>query len=166
MPHLIDGYNLLYATGHLTARSGRRSLQSARKAMLIQIVAGHGAEAGAVTVVFDARLAPPGSPSKDNHGGVRVLFSRGQTADDLIEELIRDEPNPRLLTVVSDDHRIKQAARRRGCSVLGCLDYYEQLQQQKRPQPPGPPHEPPSKPEQSSPEETQRWLDVFKDADE
>ena len=49
----------------------------------------------------------------------------------LIEELIRNEASPRLLTVVSDDHRIQHAARRRGCVVLGCLDYYERLVQRR-----------------------------------
>jgi predicted RNA-binding protein with PIN domain len=165
MPHLIDGYNLLFATGRLTARSARHSLEGARKDLLIQVAAGHGPTGSGVTVVFDAQSAPPGCPSADDRGGVRVLFAKGKTADDLIEELIRDEPSPRLLTVVSDDHRIQQAARRRGCTVLGCLDYYEHLQ--TRPvRPPPPPCEPPAKPERSSPEETQQWLDVFKDADD
>jgi predicted RNA-binding protein with PIN domain len=165
MPHLIDGYNLLYAMGRLTPRSNRHNLESARKALLIQLVAGHGPDAGGVTVVFDAQAAPPGSPGADSHGGVRVLFSQGQTADDLIEELIRHESSPRLLTVVSDDHRIQQAARRRGCTVLGCLDYYERLQDREV-RPVVTPPEPPGKPEQMSAEETQQWLDVFKDADE
>ena len=171
MPYLIDGYNLLYATGRLTAKSARHTLQSARKALLIDLVAGHGPDARGVTVVFDAQAAPPGCPDADEHGGVGVLFSRGQAADDLIEELIRHEPSPRLLTVVSDDHRLQQAGRRRGCAVLGCLDYYEQLQgrglgalrrfNQSTRVP-----EPPARPERVSPEETQRWLEVFKEADE
>jgi predicted RNA-binding protein with PIN domain len=164
MPYLIDGYNLLFATGHLTSKTGRQSLEGARKALLIQLVTGHGPDVSGVTVVFDARSAPPGIRPHDDHGGVRILFSQGQTADDLIEELIRDEPSPRLLTVVSDDHRIQHAARRRGCVVMGCLDYYEGLQ--TRSVRPPPPREPPSKPERMTAEETQRWLDVFKDADE
>jgi predicted RNA-binding protein with PIN domain len=117
-------------------------------------------------VVFDARSAPPGAPREDAHGGVRVLFAQGQTADDLIEDLIRDEASPRLLTVVSDDNRIRQAARRRGCAVLGCLDYYERLLERRAATPPPPPPDPPVKPERSSPEETEQWLEVFRDADD
>jgi len=173
MPYLLDGYNLLYATGHLTAKTARHGLQSARKALLNQLVAGHGPDAGGVTVVFDAQAAPPGCRGEVEYRGIRVLFSQqGQSADDLIEQLIRDEPRPRLLTVVSDDHRIQQAARRRGCPVLGCLDYYERLQQRAiRPSTPVLDSQDSrpgalSGPEQMSPQETQRWLDIFKDADE
>jgi predicted RNA-binding protein with PIN domain len=165
MPYLIDGYNLLFATGRLTAKSPRHSLDSARKALLIDLTAGHGADISEVTVVFDAAGAPQGIPQRDEHGGARVLFSRQQSADDLIEELIRGEANSRSLIVVSDDHRIQQAARRRGCVVLGCLDYYEKLHNHEIHPPAPPPAAPPTKP-QPSPEETQRWLDAFKEADE
>jgi hypothetical protein len=49
--------------------------------------------------------------------------------------------------------------------VLGCLDYFERLQQRSVRPVPAPP-EPPAKPEGVSPEETQRWLEVFREADE
>jgi predicted RNA-binding protein with PIN domain len=165
MPYLIDGYNLLFATGRLTGRGGKHTLQSSRKWLLIEVVRWHGPEASSVTVVFDARGAPAGVPAEDEHGGVRVLFARGQTADDLIEEMIRDESAPRLLAVVSDDHRIQQAARRRDCQVLGCLDYWERCQQRQLSST-GPARAEPAKPDGSSEEETRRWLEVFGDTDE
>jgi predicted RNA-binding protein with PIN domain len=164
MHYLIDGYNLLHALGRLTAKAGKHALDSARKGLLIQLVTWHGADARDVTVVFDAASQPAGPPGESEHGGVRVLFSSGQTADDLIEELLRDEPSPKRLTVVSDDHRIQHAARRRGCAVLDCLDYCERAQQ--RPVAAPVPPEPAGKPEGVAPEEVERWLDVFREADE
>src|SRR4051794_3573520 len=108
MPFLIDGYNLLYALGRLTPRSGRPALAGARRWLVARLRLGHGSGAG-VTVVFDGKRAPPGTPGGEGSGDVRVEFSQGESADDLIEELIAAEPSPRTLTVVSDDHRIRQA---------------------------------------------------------
>lgn len=132
--------------------------------MLVELVRWHGPEAAGVTVVFDAGNAPPGTTDETERAGVRVRFARGQTADDLIEELIRDEPNARALTVVSDDNRIKEAARRKGCVVMGCLDYCERWQQPRRPA--AAPSVEPAKPEAMTEEETRRWLEAFGDADE
>ena len=166
MPYLIDGYNLLFATGRLLPRAGRGALEASRKWLLVEVVRWHGAGASEVTVVFDAAGAPPGTPAaRERHGDVNVLFARGQTADDLIEELIRDEPAPRSLTVVSDDNRIREAARRRGCVVLGCLDYCERWVQPRRTAAAVPPAEP-VKPEAMTEQERRRWLEAFGDADD
>jgi uncharacterized protein len=164
MRYLIDGYNLLFATGRLTARAGRGALEASRKWLLVEVVRFHGTESASVTVVFDAAGAPPGTPLHEDHGDVRVLFARDQTADDLIEELIRDESAPRALTVVSDDNRIKEAARRRDCVVLGCLDYCERWRQPRRAA--AVPAVEPAKPEVMSEQERQRWLEAFKDVED
>lgn len=163
MPYLIDGYNLLHATGRLTARAAKHTLEASRKWLLVELVRYHGPDASNVTVVFDAVNAPAHVRGEQEHGGVKVVYSRGQTADDLIEELIEDEASPRLLTVVSDDNRIKQAARRRGCVVLGCLDYCERWQERPTIPAVAIPAEP-AKPEETE-EEKRRWLDVFGEAD-
>jgi len=159
MRYVIDGYNLLYATGLLHARTGPHGLEKARLALLGRLVGSGEAE---VTVVFDAGHAPPGAPAEKDHQGVRVLFALKREADDLIEELIGQDSAPRRLTVVSDDHRVQQAARRRRCPVLGCLDFIEQL---GRPTPPpaAPPEEATAKPSGVSRAEAQQWLREFED---
>jgi predicted RNA-binding protein with PIN domain len=165
MPTLIDGYNLLFSMGRLSPRSSKHALEGARQWLLLTIRSGFGPGVEEVTVVFDAQHAPPGARSESVVSGIQVRFARGQTADDLIEEIIRVESNPKFLVVVSDDHRIQQAARRRGCTVQGCLDYYESLRA-----PPTPNQaaalDPPAKPDRSSPEEIQHWLDTFSDIDD
>ncbi|MFQ3592105.1 MAG: hypothetical protein SNJ82_02820, partial [Gemmataceae bacterium] len=54
-----------------------------------------------------------------------AVFSYEREADDLIEDRVHKESDPARLTVVSDDQRIREAARRKGCVVLRCLDYAE-----------------------------------------
>jgi predicted RNA-binding protein with PIN domain len=159
MLYLIDGYNLLYALDAAPARVGPRGLEKARGRLLALLRAAHGDEAGAVTVVFDARGAPPGAPTAADFHGLHVVFARGQEADDLIEAAIRQAAAPRRLTVVSDDRRIQQAAGRRRCRVLGCSEYLDELERQ----PPRVQPAEPIKPPPPADHETQDWLREFAD---
>jgi predicted RNA-binding protein with PIN domain len=121
-------------------------------------------EAGRVTVVFDAAHAPPDADAVLEIHGIQVYFAVGEhEADDLIEKLIRSASAPKQLTVVSDDHRLQDAARRRRCAVLGCGDFVDWLDRHRRQrkQPSG--AEMPSKPEGVSLSETQHWLSEFAD---
>src|SRR5262245_27118085 len=126
--YLIDGYNLLYAMGVLHGRVGPRGLEKTRLRLLGLLHAAFGADAAAVTGVSAAAAAPPGAAAAQEYQGLKVLFAVGSDqADGLIEELIRTAAAPRRLTVVSDDHRLQQAARRRRCAALGCGDFLDHL---------------------------------------
>ncbi len=159
--YLIDGYNLLYAMGVLRGRVGPTGLEKARQRLLGLLAATFGAEASSVTVVFDAAGAPPGAPEAQEYRGVQVYFAvRHDEADDLIELLIRQSSAPRQLTVVSDDHRLQQAAGRRDCQVQGCETFLEGLARRRRrttlPTPP-------EKAERLTEGEKQHWLAEFAD---
>lgn len=160
MRYLIDGYNLLFAhLGTPPSRQLSRALERARRRLLDKLRAGHKTDAE-VTVVFDAAHAPPGAPAELDYDGIHVSFAVHQErADDLIEQMIRQASTPRQLTVVTNDHHIQHAARRRHCPVMECdayLDWLEQphKQQAKR-------EASTAKPAELPPEETQRWLDTF-----
>lgn len=155
MTYLIDGYNLLYALGRLTPRGGPAALANARKELLRLLSAAAARDGASVTVVFDARRPPPGG-ARQTAAHVEALFAVGRTADDLIEDLLK-EPATGRPTVVSNDHRLKEAARRRGCAWLGCLDFHERFLQPRaaaRPQA----DEPPEKP---TTDEVEHWLRAF-----
>ena len=116
MSLLIDGYNLLNVTGIFGSNpGGPRSFERARYALL-DFLADRltPAECVTTTVVFDAQEAPPGLPHTLVHRGIVVRYApRSEEADDLIEALILEQTSPRQLTVVSSDHRLQRAARRR-----------------------------------------------------
>jgi len=160
MRYLIDGYNLLHAMGILCGKVGPHGLEKARLALLGRLCGDHGDDAGSVTVVFDASRAPPGVAAEENYHGIHVYYALDAEADDVIETLIQREATPRQLTVVSDDHRIQQAGRRRRCPVSGCLDYLDEMER-KRTKPTLP--ETVAKPESISSAETQHWLREFAD---
>jgi predicted RNA-binding protein with PIN domain len=165
MRYLIDGYNLLHAMGVLAGRTGPGGLEKARRRLLGLLRGAHGEQAAEVTVVFDAAGAPPGVPAEQEYQGVQVRFALRREADDLIEELIRRDPAPRSLTVVSDDRRLRQAARRRRCPALGCEEYLDELDRRRPPRRPTP--DPgAAKPEGVSRAETNHWLSEFAGLDD
>jgi len=120
MRYLIDGYNLLFALGWLNPHSKKSASawDRARTWLHEQIARQHRQYASRVLVVYDGL---PGRKGPEPG----ALFSHPREADDLIEEQIHQESDPARLTVVSDDHRLREAARRKGCVVLRCLDYAE-----------------------------------------
>jgi len=116
MSLLIDGYNLLHASDVFPPDNVPPTLEQARLALLDFLAENLPAKLIPRTIiVFDATGAPPGLPREMTHRGLTVRFARrGGTADELLEELIDAEPDPRNLLVVSSDHRVQRAARQRG----------------------------------------------------
>lgn len=136
MSLLIDGYNLLNAVGIVGRGVGPGSLQRSRLALLNFLAESlRAAEIRQTTVVFDARDPPPGLPRVVEHRGLTVRFAaRHEDADSLIEELIRADSAPRRLTVVSSDHRLHRAARRRKATAVDSDAWYAEIVRRRRQQ--------------------------------
>ncbi len=159
MTFLIDGYNLMHATGILGVGTPVGGLERARKRFLDWLATASKERTALLRVVFDAQSAPKQSPESD-HRGVRVLFSFRQTADDLIEELLAVEKMPAQVTVVSNDTRLQAAGKRRGTGVYTCEQFVDWLITDAN-ESPSPPLQP-DKPEQSATEdEMAAWLSAF-----
>src|SRR5262249_43377647 len=160
--YLIDGYNLLHAMGVLHGRVGPGGLEKARLALVGLL---HGAldkQAADVTVVFDARHPPRDAEARRTIHGIRVVFAIGAgEADDLIEDMLRHAGAPKALTIVSDDHRLQTAARRRTAGVLGCGDFLDLLQKRRRPRAAARSADPQRQPRSDA--ETAAWLKEFGD---
>lgn len=133
MTLIIDGYNLMHAAGIVGRGVGPGGLERSRLALLNFLAESLEAEAAArTTVVFDARQAPPGLPRMMNYRGLTVRFAAGyESADELIEELIRADARPRKLIVVSADHRLQKAARRRRAKAVDSERWYCDLAHQR-----------------------------------
>lgn len=140
MALLIDGYNLIHGANILGRGVGPRGLERARLALLEFLVASLSeADRNTATVVFDAENAPPGLPRMTTYQGVTVRFSAGyRDADELIEELIGKDSAPRKLTVVSSDHRLHKAARRRKATAIDSDIWYAEMLRRRAESPVGP----------------------------
>jgi predicted RNA-binding protein with PIN domain len=164
--YVIDGYNLLHAMGVLLGRvEGPQVLEKARRQLLDDLAKAFEADAGLLTVVFDAAVAPRRSQPEQTIQGIRVLFAvGGQEADDLIESLITQHPHPRHLSVVSDDHRLQRAARRRQAQDMSCGAFLDLLEQRGKARGEGPKSEAPAgdaKQADDSQAEKEHWLAEF-----
>ena len=162
MALLIDGYNLLHASGILGRGIGPGTLERSRNALLNFIAESLAErELSVTTVVFDAREAPPGLPRTVTFRGITVRYAeRSSDADELIEELIAAHHSPRRLTVVSSDHRLHRAARRRRARAVDSDRWYAQVIRERidRARPKSLPAKPAGPPSEG---EVQFWLREF-----
>jgi predicted RNA-binding protein with PIN domain len=162
MAFIIDGYNLLHATGIVGHRGGPATFARSRGA-LIEFLADALPEPQRLStcIVFDACDAPRGLPDRFEHRGITVCFARGyEDADTMIEQLIRADHTPRKLTVVSSDHRIQRAARRRRARAVDSDVWYEEIWAARRREAPVTDESPrPRLP--LTEDEVEKWLATF-----
>lgn len=161
MSLLIDGYNLLHVTGIFGQGRGAGGLHRSRESLLRFLAASiDDKQRPRTTIVFDAAGAPPGLPRRQMHEQITVHFAANYAdADEMIEQLIEQHDAPRSLLVVSSDHRIQRAARRRRARFTDSDVWYAHLlhrrAQQRRPAGPAKPSGP------LSAEEIAYWLKQF-----
>jgi uncharacterized protein len=176
MRWLIDGYNVMHAGGRLPPKLSRERFRRARRRFLDELSAAVGpTNVPETTVVFDAAVHPGDFPPVSTYRGLAVLFALGdENADARIEALILEHSNPKTLTVVSSDNRIRLAASRRRCRSLTAEKFWELLDDlkerragnQKTPQARPPDQGAPGKQPESPHDEVSHWLGVFGELDE
>ncbi len=134
MELLIDGYNLLWAGNIVGPQGPGTSLQRSRRALLELLCRWIPAERRARTlIVFDATNAPPGLPKRGTWEQIEIEFAeRREEADDVLIRLIEASTDPRRLVVVSSDHRIQRAARRRGARAVDSEEWLREVRRAVR----------------------------------
>jgi uncharacterized protein len=122
--YVVDGYNLLFHLGLFDRRGGAHALENARGRLLDYLKPAFGDDDA--TVIFDSGRSTRSVPAAEEYQGLHVQYaSRGQEADDVIEDLIAQCSSPRNLVVISNDHRIREAARRKGARSWSCDDFLD-----------------------------------------
>ena len=154
---LIDGYNLMYAVGYASKGMSAGDLARGRARLLDWIADLRGDRTDAVRVVFDAVGGK--KSAETTYRGLLVRFAYKKTADDVIEALIREEKKPHQLAVVSNDNRLRDAAKRRRCAAYSSDAFVDWLM--KPALAPDAPPAPAPEPEAPSADEMAAWLDVF-----
>lgn len=120
--YLVDGYNIVKQAPALADRS----LEQGRDGLLRWIDAQRpqGSVNNRVTVVFDG--------SSEHFGGswagtARVIFSRGESADECIKALVEKSAARSNVVVVSDDKGITRYVRSLGARIMGVKEFAADL---------------------------------------
>ncbi len=111
MPLIIDGNNLL----HTPMPPALAGLGESRLCQLLTRTAWAGQR---MVVVCDGAPGPLRAADSPVDAVELIHAGRGRSADDVIIELINADTAPKRLTVVSSDHQIRKAARRRRARVM------------------------------------------------
>lgn len=128
---IIDGYNLLHAAGLARLRYAQGDLERARHRLLGMLCEKLSPpEQQRCTVVFDGQNGPPGVSGESTHQGLKVIFApAGSDADTVIEEMLASHSSPRQIVLVSSDHRLHKAARRRGSTPMDSDPFWDRLRE-------------------------------------
>ena len=126
---IIDGYNLLHAAGLAKHRYGPGDLQRCRE-RLLQLLLKHlrPEQIARATVVFDATQPPPDAPREQYVQGLAVHFATAPgDADEFIERWLQQHPSSSHVTLISSDHRLQRAAKRRHATPVDSEQFFEAL---------------------------------------
>jgi hypothetical protein len=157
LPVLIDGNNLLHAV---------RALEDPERLfgrfMLCEVLGRWARRYGErVHVVFDGPEPAAELREQLGHANIELSFSGGQTADDLIHNLLESNSAARRLLVVSSDHAVQRAAKRRRARPQKSDDFWITVKRDlKRPNSPKA-VEPEEKRRGLNSTATETWLEEF-----
>jgi uncharacterized protein len=173
MHFVIDGYNVMHGDGRLGPKLGREGFRRARRHFLDELALALGPVIAAeTTVVFDATVPPGDFPPVSTYRCLTVLFALGnENADARIEQLIAEHSNPKTLTVVSSDNRIRLAASRRRARALTADEFWQvidNLKEARKRNEVRTPRRGPAKPARQDArpiDEAQYWMGIFGDLD-
>ncbi|MEQ9406835.1 MAG: NYN domain-containing protein [Fuerstiella sp.] len=126
---IIDGYNLMHAAGIARHRYAPGMLQRCRHRLQLLVADLLKAEVRQrTTVVYDAFESVSDDQRESEFDGLRILFApQGSDADSEIERQLATHSSPRQILVVSSDHRLHKAARRRRARCIDSEKFLNQL---------------------------------------
>lgn len=129
MHYIVDGYNLLFQLG-----GDDDDLQSAREELLDDLVDKISLLNLSVTIAFDSSTQP-GLGTRSHRGQLEILFtSAGESADDLIIDLLNSSANANNITVVTSDKPLAWRARRLGAKTESARAFIQWLNARYRKQ--------------------------------
>ena len=154
MPFIIDGHNLLWSVQNIEENASVTDIAVCRILDSYFGPAGRNAE-----IIFDG-TGPLNKSEFNNLTNLRVAFSgRSCDCDTIIEQRINASTAPKLLTIVSSDRRLRDAASARKSISIKSEDFWQEVK--KRLSKRKAAKEPPGKRTGLTESETKLWLKAF-----
>ncbi len=122
---LIDGYNAIRRIESLRCI---RILEDARMSLIefIQANGLAGSKNNRVTIVFDGKEGFD-IGSAQNKGVIKIIFSRGESADETIKRLVEISSNPKQIVVVTDDRAIVFSTKAFGVNAMSISEFFSRV---------------------------------------
>jgi uncharacterized protein len=118
---IIDGYNLIRQSDRLR-RYERQSLETGRRALIMDLAEYRKIKKHKITVVFDGWKNGEPDEERDRQAGIDIIYSRlGEKADDVIKRIAEKCSDETV--VVSSDRDIASYVTRIGQTALSSLDF-------------------------------------------
>jgi len=122
--YILDGYNILKKIPYIS----NRHLSKGRQSFLDLIKKFNLCGKNEVTVVFDGRSDVVAPSHKSNF---IILFSEGETADDLIKRIVKKSKNPKQVIVVSDDRELQFDVKKLSAKVISVKEFTKKIPTKK-----------------------------------
>ena len=155
MPIIIDGYNLLRSIEKTCEDFGSNG-----DVRLCHILDGYLRSVGEKGVIVFDGIGPPDKSGFNNRSNLEIIFvGRSTDADSVIEDKISVNTAPKRLKVVSNDRRLRDAARRAKAISVKSEAFFDEVQKElgrKRGI-----KEPAGKRHGLTEGETDQWLEIF-----
>jgi predicted RNA-binding protein with PIN domain len=114
---IIDGFNVIRRDTYLSGIEAK-NFYGAQSLLLERLARYRSGTAHQITVVFDGRNSPNEHRSRNDQQGVKVIYSaRGETADDVIRDLVAKAPARDQWTVVTADRDLAHSCRTLGVAI-------------------------------------------------
>jgi len=125
---IVDGYNVLKSNSRTAPLRGD-NLRAERERFIKSLHRYHGQREDKVTVVFDGYRGNNDFPDRSRVGDVEVIYShRGQTADEVIKQMVEESLHPSEIMVVSSDREISTFVKSLGATVTGARHLANRLE--------------------------------------
>ena len=128
--YCLDVYNIIFkiaSIGHIDISSNDKFAQL-REISIMQMSNYFNKRRVYASFFFDGR-GPGGiiNSNKFHKEFVRIIYSGEKTADTLMIEYIRNYPNARKITVVTEDNEILNVARAHKCRIISSTDFITKI---------------------------------------
>ncbi len=127
MAYLIDGMNLTYKFPDLEGLMYGGELNRARSLLLERLSQFHHIKKATIRVVYDGKKKISDSTRSEKVGPIQVYYSQDLSADHLIKEFIKKDPNPPMSTVVTSDKEILFFVKRFRAKTMTSEEFSEYL---------------------------------------
>jgi len=154
MPVIIDGHNLLWSI-----QNPEEGISVTDAGLCKLLDRYFGITGDKAEIIFDG-IGPPDKTEFNSVRNIEITFSgRNTDCDTIIEHRIRDCSALKLLTIVSSDRRLRDAAESRKAISLKCEDFWAEVQKKLSKQKKS--KEPSGKRTGVTDSETELWLKAF-----